>query len=171
LNDYAKNSGSKNDYFCPFKISRESFIDMEVKIVNKSKHDLPRYETEASAGMDLRANIDKPVLLKPLERTLMPTGLFIELPLGFEAQVRPRSGMAIKHGITVLNTPGTIDADYRGEIKVILVNLSNQDYEVKDGERVAQMIISEHEKADWKLVENLNTTDRGSGGFGHTGNH
>lgn len=144
---------------------------MEVKIVNGSKHDLPQYETEASAGMDLRANLDEPVMLKPLERALIPTGLFIELPVGFEAQVRPRSGMAIKHGITVLNTPGTIDADYRGEIKVILVNLSNLEYEIKDGERVAQMIISEHAQASWKQVDKLNDTERGAGGFGHTGNH
>ncbi len=142
---------------------------MEIRIVNKSKHDLPKYETEASAGMDLRANLDEPVLLKPLERTLIPTGLFIELPLGFEAQVWPRSGMAIKHGITVLNTPGTIDADYRGEIKVIIVNLSNQNYEINDGERVAQMIIAAHAKANWLQVKELNITERGAGGFGHTG--
>lgn len=144
---------------------------MKVRIVNKSKHDLPRYETEASAGMDLRANLDEPVILKPLERSLIPTGLFIELPVGFEAQVRPRSGFSIKHGITVLNTPGTVDADYRGEIKVILVNLSNADYEIKDGERVAQMIISEHVQAKWEEVEVLNETSRGAGGFGHTGRH
>ena len=142
---------------------------MEIRIVNKSKHDLPKYETEASAGMDLRANLDQPILLKPLERTLIPTGLFIELPLGFEAQVRPRSGMAIKHGITVLNTPGTIDADYRGEIKVVIVNLSNKDYEISDGERVAQMIIAAHAKANWLQVKELNKTERGTGGFGHTG--
>ncbi len=144
---------------------------MKVRIVNKSKHDLPKYETEASAGMDLRANLDEPVILKPLERTLIPTGLFIELPIGFEAQVRPRSGFSIKHGITVLNTPGTVDADYRGEIKVILVNLSNAEYEIKDGERVAQMIISEHVQAKWEEVEVLNETTRGAGGFGHTGSH
>lgn len=144
---------------------------MKVRIVNKSKHDLPKYETEASAGMDLRANLDEPVILKPLERSLIPTGLFIELPVGFEAQVRPRSGFSIKHGMTVLNTPGTVDADYRGEIKVILVNLSNADYEIKDGERVAQMIISEHVQAKWEEVEVLNETSRGAGGFGHTGRH
>ena len=144
---------------------------MKVRIVNKSKHDLPRYETEASAGMDLRANLEEPVILKPLERALVPTGLFIELPVGYEAQVRPRSGFSIKHGITVLNTPGTIDADYRGEIKVILVNLSNGAYEIKDGERVAQMIISEHVQAKWERVGELNETSRGAGGFGHTGNH
>ncbi len=142
---------------------------MEIRIVNKSKHDLPKYETEASAGMDLRANLDQPILLKPLERTLIPTGLFIELPLGFEAQVRPRSGMAIKHGITVLNTPGTIDADYRGEIKVVIVNLSNKNYEINDSERVAQMIIAAHAKANWLQVKELNKTERGAGGFGHTG--
>lgn len=144
---------------------------MEVKIVNNSKHDLPKYETDASAGMDVRANLEEPVLLKPLERALIPTGLFIELPIGFEAQVRPRSGMAIKHGITVLNTPGTIDADYRGEIKVILVNLSNQNYEITDGERIAQMIIAEHANVAWNEVDKLNSTDRGAGGFGHTGNN
>jgi dUTP diphosphatase len=143
---------------------------MEVKIVNRSKNDLPKYETEASAGMDLRADLEGPVLLKPLERALIPTGLFLELPIGFEAQVRPRSGIAIKHGITILNTPGTIDADYRGEIKIILVNLSNQDYEIKNGERIAQMVISEHTKAIWKKVDILNDTERGTGGFGHTGN-
>jgi len=142
---------------------------MEIRIVNKSKHDLPKYETEASAGMDLRANLDESILLNPLERTLIPTGLFIELPLGFEAQVRPRSGMAIKHGITVLNTPGTIDADYRVEIKVIIVNLSNHNYEISDGERVAQMIIAAHAKANWLQVKELNKTERGAGGFGHTG--
>lgn len=142
---------------------------MEVRIVNKSKHDLPKYATIASAGMDLRANLDAPVTLKPLQRTLIPTGLFIELPVGYEAQVRPRSGFAVKHGITVLNTPGTIDADYRGEIKVILVNLSDESFEITDGERVAQMIISAHVQAEWEEVEVLNETIRGAGGFGHTG--
>lgn len=142
---------------------------MEVRIVNKSKHDLPKYATIASAGMDLRANLDAPVTLKPLQRTLIPTGLFIELPVGYEAQVRPRSGFAVKHGITVLNTPGTIDADYRGEIKVILVNLSDETFEITDGERVAQMIISAHVQAEWEEVEVLNETIRGAGGFGHTG--
>ena len=142
---------------------------MEVRIVNKSKHDLPKYATIASAGMDLRANLDAPVMLKPLQRTLIPTGLFIELPVGYEAQVRPRSGFAVKHGITVLNTPGTIDADYRGEIKVILVNLSDETFEITDGERVAQMIISAHVQAEWEEVEVLNETIRGAGGFGHTG--
>jgi len=142
---------------------------MEIRIVNKSKHDLPKYETEVLAGMDLRANLDESILLNPLERTLIPTGLFIELPLGFEAQVRPRSGMAIKNGITILNTPGTIDADYRGEIKVIIVNLSNHNYEISDGEQVAQMIIAAHAKSNWLQVKELNKTERGAGGFGHTG--
>ncbi|MCB0807537.1 MAG: dUTP diphosphatase [Bacteroidales bacterium] len=142
---------------------------MKIKIVNKSKHNLPAYETEASAGMDLRANLDEPVLLKPLERSLIPTGLFIELPVGFEAQIRPRSGLAIKKGITLLNTPGTIDADYRGEIRIILANLSNEEFVVKDGERIAQMVIARHEKADWIEVEELAETERGAGGFGSTG--
>lgn len=142
---------------------------MKVRIVNSSKHELPKYETEASAGMDLRAKLDEPIVLKPLERALIPTGLFIELPVGYEAQVRPRSGLAIKYGITVLNTPGTVDADYRGEIKVILVNLSDKGFEIKDGERIAQMIISEHAWAQWEEVDQLSETSRGAGGFGHTG--
>ena len=142
---------------------------MEVKIINKSKHELPKYETIHSAGMDLRANIEESILIKPLERVLVPTGLFIELPEGFEAQVRPRSGLAFKKGITVLNTPGTIDADYRGEISVILINLSNSEFVIEDGERIAQMIISKHEKVEWNNVDFLNQTDRGEGGFGHTG--
>ncbi len=142
---------------------------MKIRIVNKSKHPLPQYETEASAGMDLRANIDEPVQMAPLQRILIPTGLFIELPVGYEAQVRPRSGLAIKHGIGVLNSPGTIDADYRGEIRVILVNLSNETYTVKDGDRIAQMIISAHVQAQWEKVEVLSETQRGAGGFGHTG--
>ena len=142
---------------------------MIVKIVNTSKHDLPKYETEASAGMDLRANLEAPVVLKPFQRILIPTGLFMELPLGYEAQVRPRSGLAVKHGITVLNTPGTIDSDYRGEVKVILINLSDSDFEIKDGERIAQMIISAHIQAQLQAVEVLNETSRGAGGFGHTG--
>lgn len=141
----------------------------KVKIVNTSKHASPSYSTVLSAGMDIRANIDESVILKPLERTLIKTGLFIELPEGFEAQIRPRSGMAYKHGITVLNTPGTIDADYRGEIGVILVNLSNDTFEIKDGERICQMIIAKHETVAWEEVEVLNDTVRGSGGFGHTG--
>jgi len=143
---------------------------MNVKIVNKSKHPLPKYETNASAGMDLRASLDSPLLLKPLQRALVPTGIFIEIPVGYEAQVRPRSGLAIKKGITVLNTPGTIDADYRGEVMVILVNLSAEDFVVNDGERVAQMIIAKHEKAEWIEVDVLQESDRGEGGFGHTGN-
>ncbi len=142
---------------------------MKIKIVNKSKHALPSYETEASAGMDLRANLDEPVLLKPLERSLIPTGLFIELPVGFEAQIRPRSGLAIKKGITLLNTPGTIDADYRGEVRIILANLSNEEFVVNDGERIAQMVIARHEKAEWVEVEELVETERGTGGFGSTG--
>ncbi len=142
---------------------------MLVRIVNKSKHDIPKYETDASAGMDLRANLDQEVLLSPMQRALIPTGLFIELPVGFEAQVRPRSGLAFKYGITVLNTPGTIDADYRGEIKVILINLSDQDFVIKDGERIAQMIISAHVQAQLEEVDVLNETVRGAGGFGHTG--
>jgi dUTP pyrophosphatase len=142
---------------------------MKIRIVNNSRHPLPAYETPASAGMDLRANISDPVRLLPLERALVPTGLFIELPQGYEAQVRPRSGLAIKKGITLLNTPGTIDADYRGEIKVILINLSNEEFVVQDGERIAQLIVSAHEKADWEQVDILLETDRGAGGFGHTG--
>ncbi|MCF8365843.1 MAG: dUTP diphosphatase [Bacteroidales bacterium] len=142
---------------------------MNIRIVNKSKHALPAYETQASAGMDLRSNIDEPVILKPLERTLIPTGLFIELPLGFEAQIRPRSGLAIKKGISLVNTPGTIDADYRGEIKIIVINLSNQEVEISDGERIAQMIISKVEQAEWIEVKQLEDTQRGAGGFGHTG--
>ena len=142
---------------------------MTIRIVNHSKHPLPEYVTEHSAGMDLRANLTEEILLKPLERALIPTGFFIELPAGYEAQIRPRSGLAIKNGISVLNTPGTIDADYRGEIKVILVNLSNENWVVRDGERIAQMIISSHEKAEWELVCELAETRRGAGGFGHTG--
>jgi len=142
---------------------------MKIKVVNKSKHLLPHYETTQSAGMDLRANLDKSITIKPLERTLVKTGIFMELPAGYEAQVRPRSGLAFKNGITVLNTPGTIDADYRGEVGVILVNLSNEDYVVKDGERVAQMVIAKHEQPSWEEVENLIETERGFGGFGSTG--
>ena len=142
---------------------------MKVKIVNKSKHDLPKYSTELSAGMDLRANLDESIVLKSLERRIIPTGLFIELPAGFEAQIRPRSGMAFKEGITVLNSPGTIDADYRGEIGVILANLSNNDVEIKDGDRVCQMVVAAHETVNWEPVEDLETSERGAGGFGHTG--
>jgi len=142
---------------------------MKIRIINSSKHNLPEYRTGLSAGMDLSANIDKPIILKPLERTIVPTGLFIELPVGYEAQIRPRSGLAIKNGITVLNTPGTIDADYRGEICVIIINLSERDYIIQDGERICQMIISKHERVEWEKVELLNDTERGNGGFGHTG--
>ncbi len=142
---------------------------MKIKIINKSKHELPAYATGASAGMDLRANLEEPIVLKSLERTLVATGLFIELPIGYEAQIRPRSGLAFKHGLTVLNSPGTIDADYRGEIKVILVNLSPQDFTINDGERVAQMVIAKHEQAEWIEVEQLEETARGEGGFGSTG--
>ncbi len=142
---------------------------MTIEIINKSKHQLPHYETEASAGMDLRANIDDSITLKPLERAIIKTGLFIALPVGFEAQVRPRSGLAAKKGITVLNAPGTIDADYRGEIGVILVNLSNEDFVINDGERIAQLVIAKYEQAAWKEVNVLNKTERGVGGFGSTG--
>jgi dUTP pyrophosphatase len=142
---------------------------MEVKIVNQSKNELPAYSTALSAGMDLRADLDQPIVLKPLERALVPTGLFIELPVGHEAQIRPRSGLAIKKGVTVLNSPGTIDADYRGEIKVILVNLSNEEFVINHGERICQMVIAKHETVAWKPVEILEETERGAGGFGHTG--
>ncbi|HRY31505.1 MAG TPA: dUTP diphosphatase [Bacteroidales bacterium] len=142
---------------------------MLVNIVNISGNPLPAYETMHSAGVDLRAFLDTPLVMKPLERALIPTGLYIELPPGFEAQVRPRSGLAIKSGISVLNTPGTIDADYRGEIKVILVNLSGEDFVVHHGDRIAQMVISRHERAEWQAVPELQPSDRGSGGFGHTG--
>lgn len=142
---------------------------MNIKIINKSSHELPNYETIASAGMDLRANISEAITLKPLERTIVKTGLFIELPIGFEAQVRPRSGLAAKKGISVLNAPGTVDADYRGEIGVILVNLSNEDFTIENGERVAQLIIAKHERAEWIKVETLSETSRGEGGFGSTG--
>ena len=142
---------------------------MNVQIINKSKHATPNYETTGAAGMDLKANIVSAITLKPLERAIIKTGLFIALPVGFEAQVRPRSGLAAKKGITVLNAPGTIDADYRGEIGVILVNLSNQDFIVNDGERIAQLVIAKHERVNWQEVTVLNETERGSGGFGSTG--
>jgi len=142
---------------------------MKIKIVNKSKHKLPEYSTLFSAGMDLRANIIDPVVIRPLQRILIPTGLFIALPEGFEAQIRPRSGLALKHGISVLNTPGTIDADYRGEIGIILINLSDKDFIINDGERICQMVIARHETILWEEVEILDDTDRGDGGFGHTG--
>lgn len=142
---------------------------MKIKIVNHSKHALPAYATIHSAGLDLRANLNSPITLKALERKLIPTGLFIELPEGYEAQIRPRSGLALKHGITVLNSPGTIDADYRGEICVILINLSDSDFIIEDGERICQMVIAAHEQAEWIEVEELGETVRGAGGFGHTG--
>lgn len=142
---------------------------MKINIINKSSHDLPIYETIASAGMDLHAHIEQDIILKPLERSIIPTGLFMALPVGYEAQVRPRSGLAVKYGLTVLNSPGTIDADYRGEIGVILVNLSNADFTIKNGERVAQMVIAKHERAKWNPVQSLSETSRGAGGFGSTG--
>lgn len=142
---------------------------MNINIINKSQHDLPSYETIASAGMDLRANITDAITLKPLERTIVKTGLFIELPIGYEAQVRPRSGLAAKNGVTVLNAPGTVDADYRGEIGVILVNLSNEDFTIQNGERIAQLVIAKHERAEWAVVPELSETSRGEGGFGSTG--
>lgn len=142
---------------------------IKVNIVNKSHHPLPAYETLFSAGMDLRAFLHSPVLLKPFQRAVVSTGIFIELPVGFEAQIRPRSGMAFKYGITVLNTPGTIDADYRGEVKVLLINMSQDDFVVEDGQRIAQMIVSKHENVEWMEVEILNDSERGEGGYGHTG--
>ncbi|MCF8373352.1 MAG: dUTP diphosphatase [Bacteroidales bacterium] len=142
---------------------------MIVKIKSNSKHEIPSYSTEHAAGMDLRANIDQSIELKPLERKLIPTGLYIELPIGFEAQIRPRSGLALKKGLTVLNTPGTIDADYRGEIGVILINLSSENVIIEDGERICQMVVSKHETVEWERVDEVNDTERGAGGFGHTG--
>jgi dUTP pyrophosphatase len=142
---------------------------MKIKIVNKSKNELPAYSTDLSAGMDLRADLAQPKILKPGERTLVPTGLFMELPHGYEAQIRPRSGLALKKGITVLNTPGTIDSDYRGEIGIILINLSDEEFIINDGERICQMVISKHETIEWEETAKLNKTVRGSGGFGHTG--
>ncbi len=144
---------------------------MKIKVINRSRHELPQYETPQSAGLDLRANVDSPITLKPLERKLVPTGLFIELPEGYEAQIRPRSGLALKHGISLLNTPGTIDADYRGEIGVIMVNLSNEEFVVNDGDRIAQMVVSKFEQVEWETVETLADSQRGAGGFGHTGKH
>ena len=145
------------------------FKTMIVKIVNQSSNPLPEYSTVHSAGMDLRANLTEPIVLKPLQRVLVPTGLFIELPVGYEAQIRPRSGLALKKGITVLNSPGTIDADYRGEVGIILINLSSEDFIIEHGERICQMVIARHEHIGWELVEILEETERGSGGFGHTG--
>ena len=142
---------------------------MQVKIVNESKHPMPGYATEFSAGMDLRANIDEPVTLRPLQRSLIPTGIYIQLPEGYEAQIRPRSGLAVKHGISIVNSPGTIDADYRGEIRVILVNLSDTDFVINDGERICQMVVAKHERVEWQAVDKLDESERGAGGFGHTG--
>ncbi len=142
---------------------------MQVRVVNKSQHELPEYSTEASAGMDIRANLENDVILKPLERMIVPTGLYIELPVGYEAQIRPRSGMAIKYGISILNSPGTIDADYRGEIGIIIVNLSNEEFILQDGDRICQMVIAKHERVNWNEVTILEETKRGKGGFGHTG--
>jgi len=144
---------------------------MKVNIVNQSKHSLPEYATALSAGMDLRANIEEPIILKPLERKIIPTGLFLELPAGYEAQIRPRSGLAIKKGITVLNSPGTIDADYRGEVCIILINLSTEDFIINDGERICQMVIASHVQAELVEMQELGETERGAGGFGHTGKH
>ena len=144
-------------------------VMIKVRIINRGHHQLPEYATAQSAGMDLRANIDEKIVLKPMQRMLIPTGLYMALPAGYEAQVRPRSGLALKHGITVLNTPGTIDADYRGEVKVLLVNFSDADFEINDGERIAQMVIAKHETADFIEVEELDQTERGAGGYGHTG--
>jgi dUTP pyrophosphatase len=142
---------------------------VKIKVINKSSHKLPHYETLASAGMDLRANLEESITLKPLERAIVPTGIFMELPVGYEAQVRPRSGLAAKKGISVLNAPGTIDADYRGEVGVILVNLSSEEFVVENGERIAQMVLAKHERAEWMEVDSLSETDRGAGGFGSTG--
>lgn len=142
---------------------------MKIKIINKSQHPLPEYATPYSAGVDLRANIDTSITLKPLERAMVPTGLYLELPQGYEAQIRPRSGLAAKHGLTVLNSPGTIDADYRGEIRVILVNLSNEEFVINNGERICQMVIAQHAQVEWNEVDVISETERGAGGFGHTG--
>jgi dUTP pyrophosphatase len=142
---------------------------MTIKIINQSSNELPKYETTFSAGMDLRASLDDTVVLKPMERTLIPTGVSLELPISYEAQIRPRSGLALKHGITVLNSPGTIDADYRGEVKVLLINLSNANFEINHGDRIAQMVIASHEQVSWEEVELLSETARGAGGYGHTG--
>jgi len=142
---------------------------MEIKIINKSDHPLPQYETAHAAGMDMRAYISEEITIKPLQRMLIPTGLFIELPIGYEAQIRPRSGLAYKHGISIVNSPGTIDADYRGEVKVLLVNLSDTEFKINNGDRIAQMVIAKHETVNWQAVEELNETERGEGGYGHTG--
>lgn len=151
------------------KSSQKKINIMKLRIVNKSKWDNPAYATEASAGMDLHADVDEPFTLRPLERRLVPTGIFIELPIGYEAQVRPRSGLATKHGITIINAPGTVDADFRGELRVSLVNLSNEPFEIVPGERIAQMIVSKHERVEWENVDELSETERGAGGWGSTG--
>lgn len=143
---------------------------MQIKIINKSDYALPSYETKGSAGLDLRANIDNPIVIQPLDRALIPTGLFMELPVGYEAQIRPRSGLALKKGITVLNSPGTVDSDYRGEVGVILINLSSVDFTINPGDRIAQMVIAKHEQAEWVEVDGLSSTERGEGGYGHSGN-
>lgn len=148
---------------------KKDYTTMDIKVINRSHHPLPAYATEQSAGMDLRANIDNPIVLHPMERRLIPTGLFIALPPGYEAQVRPRSGLALKHGITVLNAPGTIDADYRGEVGVLLINLSDEPFTIDDGERIAQMVVASHEQAVFQEVQALDETERGAGGYGHTG--
>jgi dUTP pyrophosphatase len=168
--NYSQFTLANNNYLCtPFSYIKNKIMEIQINVVNKSRHSLPQYETLMSAGMDVRANLDIPLTIKPLERTLVPTGLFISLPEGYEMQIRPRSGLAAKNGITVLNAPGTIDADYRGEIKVILVNLSENDFVINDGERIAQMVVARHERAQWNVVEELDETQRGAGGFGHTG--
>ena len=158
-------------YFHKFaaKLCEQTSDMIKIKVINKGKQQLPTYATPQSAGMDLRANLDTPVTIRPMERKLIGTGLHIALPIGFEAQIRPRSGLALKHGITVLNTPGTVDADYRGEIMVLLVNLSNDNFIVNDGERIAQMVIAKHEQAEFSVVDELDATERGEGGYGHTG--
>ena len=158
----------RNDYFCTL-FNKKRFEMIKIKVVNHGHQQLPAYATPQSAGMDLRANLDAPITLHPMERRLIPTGLHIALPEGYEAQVRPRSGLALKHGLTVLNTPGTIDADYRGEIGVVLINLSQEDFVINDGERIAQMVIARHEQGDFVVVEQLDETERGEGGYGHTG--
>lgn len=158
------------DYIRRLNIKFEIVMDkVKVKIINRSKHQMPAYATPQSAGMDVRASIDEPIELKPLERALVPTGLYIALPEGYECQLRPRSGLALKHGISLVNTPGTIDADYRGEIRVIMINLSNETFVINDGERICQMVVTAHSHVEWEAVEELETTERGAGGFGHTG--
>jgi dUTP pyrophosphatase len=164
-----KMGGCKKMSIFAFSNIKKIFIVTKVQIINRGHHALPAYATELSAGMDLRANLNEPIVLKPLQRCLVPTGLFMALPEGYEAQVRPRSGLALKKGITVLNSPGTIDADYRGEVGVILVNLSAEEFVIEDGERIAQMVVARHEQVEWEAVEVLSETERGAGGFGHTG--